>query len=86
MVPRKPFLQLVQERVVCLDGAMGSNLQTRPLELKRDWLGHENASEILNLSRPDIIQEIHFAVWLDRGNQRRGIGAGEHLIAVIGVE
>src|SRR5207248_4271138 len=31
------------------------------LELKRDWLGHENASEILNLSRPDIIQEIHEA-------------------------
>src|SRR5947207_10003947 len=55
----KPFLELVQERVVCLDGAMGSNLQTRPLELKRDWLGHENISEVLNFSRPDVIQEIH---------------------------
>ncbi len=42
-----------------LDGAMGANLQTRTLDLKRDWLGHENASEVLNLSRPDIIQEIH---------------------------
>ena len=38
---------------------MGSNLQCRPLELQRDWMGHENASEVLNLSRPDIIQEIH---------------------------
>ena len=40
---------------------MGSNLQLRPLDVQRDWLGHENASEILNLSRPDIIQEIHEA-------------------------
>jgi 5-methyltetrahydrofolate--homocysteine methyltransferase len=38
---------------------MGSNLQCRTLDLKRDWMGHENASEVLNLSRPDIIQEIH---------------------------
>src|SRR5438552_15502953 len=56
---KKPFLELVKERVVVLDGAMGANLQTRPLELKRDWLGHENISEVLNFSRPDGIQEIH---------------------------
>jgi 5-methyltetrahydrofolate--homocysteine methyltransferase len=58
---RKPFLQLARERVVVLDGAMGSNLQLRPLDVQKDWLGHENASEVLNLSRPDIIQEIHEA-------------------------
>src|SRR5437588_10147541 len=56
-----PFLEMVKRRVVVLDGAMGSNLQIRPLDLKRDWMGHENASEVLNLSRPDIIQEIHEA-------------------------
>jgi 5-methyltetrahydrofolate--homocysteine methyltransferase len=56
---RRPFLDLVRQRVVVLDGAMGANLQARDLDLQRDWLGHENASEILNLSRPDIIQEIH---------------------------
>src|SRR5262249_3510953 len=58
---RQPFLELVRQRVVVLDGAMGSNLQTRDLDLHRDWRGHENASEILNLTRPDIIQEIHEA-------------------------
>src|SRR5437762_2474945 len=58
---RKPFLQLARERVVVLDGAMGSNLQTRPLDLQRDWLGQENISEVLNFSRPDVIQEIHEA-------------------------
>src|SRR4051794_41730208 len=40
---------------------MGSNLQTRPLDLQKDWLGHENISEVLNFSRPDVIQEIHEA-------------------------
>ncbi len=58
---RKPFLQLAAERVVVLDGAMGSNLQTRTLDLQRDWLGQENISEVLNFSRPDVIQEIHEA-------------------------
>ena len=38
---------------------MGSNLQCRTLDLQRDWLGHENISEVLNFTRPDVIQEIH---------------------------
>src|SRR5882672_1873330 len=61
MATRLPFLELARRRVVVLDGAMGSNLQTRPLDLQRDWLGQENISEVLNLSRPDVIQEIHEA-------------------------
>ncbi len=59
MPDRKPFLDLVAERVVVLDGAMGSNLQTRTFDLQKDWMGHENISEVLNFSRPDVIQEIH---------------------------
>src|SRR5256885_5030534 len=58
---RKPFLNLAAERVVVLDGAMGSNLQCRTLDLNRDWLGHENISEVLNFSRPDVLSEIHEA-------------------------
>ena len=58
---RKPFLQLVRERVVVLDGAMGANLQTRQFDLQRDWMGQENISEILNFTRPEVIQEIHEA-------------------------
>src|SRR4029077_8323455 len=58
---RKPFLELVKERVVVLDGAMGSNLQNRPFDLQRDWMGQENISEVLNLTRPDVLGEIHEA-------------------------
>lgn len=61
MNSRKPFLDLVSQRIVVLDGAMGSNLQTRPLDLHRDWMDQENISEVLNFSRPDVIQEIHEA-------------------------
>jgi 5-methyltetrahydrofolate--homocysteine methyltransferase len=56
---RRPFLDLVRDRVVVLDGAMGTSIHTYPLDLQRDWLGHENASEVLNLTRPDVIGEIH---------------------------
>lgn len=59
MSVRLPFLDLVKQRVVVLDGAMGSNLQTRPLDVQKDWWGQENISEVLNFSRPDVIQEIH---------------------------
>ncbi len=58
---RIPFIEMLRRRVVILDGAMGSNLQERTFDVKRDWLGHENMSEILNLTRPDVIQEIHEA-------------------------
>ncbi len=56
---RRPFLDLVRERVVVLDGAMGSNLQTRTFDLQKDWLGQENISEVLNFTRPEVIGEIH---------------------------
>ena len=61
MADRKPFLDLVAERVVVLDGAMGSNLQTRTFDLHRDWMNQENISEVLNFTRPEVIQEIHEA-------------------------
>ncbi len=52
------FLQIVKERVVAYDGAMGTNIQTRNPTLDDYW-GKENCSEVLVLSRPDIIREIH---------------------------
>ena len=54
----KDFLQAVRERVVIYDGAMGTNIQKRNPTLDDFW-GKENCSEVLVLSRPDIIREIH---------------------------
>jgi len=52
------FLQTVRERVVVYDGAMGTNIQVRQPTLDDYW-GKENCSEVLVLSRPDIIRDIH---------------------------
>jgi 5-methyltetrahydrofolate--homocysteine methyltransferase len=56
----KPFLDTVRERVVIYDGAMGTQIQQRNPSLDDFW-GKENCSEILVLSRPDIIKDIHAA-------------------------
>src|SRR6266700_2603023 len=52
------FLQTVRERVVIYDGAMGTTIQMRNPTLDDYW-GKENCSEVLVLSRPDIIRDIH---------------------------
>src|SRR5215467_4649043 len=52
------FLQAVRERVVIYDGAMGTNIQFRNPSLDDFW-GKEGCNEILVLSRPDIIRDIH---------------------------
>jgi len=48
----------VKERVVVYDGAMGTNIQARN-PTPDDYWGKENCSEVLVLSRPDIIRDIH---------------------------
>src|ERR1700746_586227 len=61
------FLQTVKERVVVYDGAMGTNIHKRNPTLDDYW-GKENCSEVLVLSRPDLISDIHasfFAVGCD---------------------
>jgi 5-methyltetrahydrofolate--homocysteine methyltransferase len=53
------FLDYIADRVLLCDGAMGTQVQARDLEVERDFLGHENCTEILTESRPDIVREIH---------------------------
>ncbi len=54
------FLDYARERLVLFDGGMGSQIQGRDLTLDDFW-GQENCSEILNLSRPDLVRDIHGA-------------------------
>jgi 5-methyltetrahydrofolate--homocysteine methyltransferase len=56
----KSFLETVRERVVIYDGAMGTQIQERNPSLDDFW-GKENCSEVLVLSRPDMIRDIHAA-------------------------
>src|SRR5437762_13969607 len=52
------FLQTVRERVVVYDGAMGTSIQVRQPSVDDFW-GKEGCNELLVLSRPDIIRDIH---------------------------
>src|SRR3954453_5711897 len=53
------LLDYLADRVLLCDGAMGTQVQARSLDIERDFWGHENCTEILNESRPDLIREIH---------------------------
>jgi 5-methyltetrahydrofolate--homocysteine methyltransferase len=52
------FLAALRERVLILDGAMGTQIQAANLGLDEYW-GKEGNSEVLNLSKPDVITAIH---------------------------
>src|SRR6059036_3189327 len=52
------LLQTVRERVVIYDGAMGTSIQARNPSVDDFW-GKEGCNELLVLSRPDIIRDIH---------------------------
>jgi len=52
------FLKTLAERVVIYDGAMGTNIQFRNPTADDFW-GKEGCNELLVLSRPDIIRDIH---------------------------
>src|SRR6266700_2235922 len=52
------FLQAVLERVVIYDGAMGTKIKFRNPSVDDFW-GKEGCNELLVLSRPDIINDIH---------------------------
>ena len=70
-----PLEELLRERIVVLDGAMGTMIQRRKLSEEdyrgkrfRDWSGKDlkGALELLNLAQPEVIEEIHSA-YLEAG-------------------
>ena len=56
---RKALKDILEQRVLVLDGAMGTMIHAAPLSIETDYLGRENCPEILNVTRPDVIQDIH---------------------------
>ncbi len=48
----------LQKRILVLDGAMGTAIQKYNLN-SDDYLGKKGCNEILNITRPDIIKDIH---------------------------
>src|ERR1051325_2782960 len=70
-----PLETLLRERIVFLDGAMGTMIQRYKLSESeyrgkrfRDWKGKDlkGSLELLNLTRPQVVEEIH-AAYLEAG-------------------
>src|SRR3954454_3255354 len=53
------LLDYIADRVVLCDGAIGTQVQARNLDIERDFAGHENCTDILCESRPDLVLKIH---------------------------
>src|SRR6266481_1794911 len=70
-----PLEALLRQRIVVLDGAMGTMIQRRKLSEQdyrgkrfRDWKGKDlkGCLELLNLTQPQVVEEIH-TEYLDAG-------------------
>ncbi|MBK9164999.1 MAG: methionine synthase [Acidobacteria bacterium] len=82
------FLDLLKQRVVVFDGAMGSNLQSLDLSID-DWGGpeFENCSENLLYTRPDAIETVHRS-FLEVGCdviETNSFGGSEVVLAEFGI-
>ncbi len=56
---RPHLLDALRDRVLLCDGGMGSRVQALTLDIQKDYWDRENCTEVLNLSRPDMVREIH---------------------------
>jgi 5-methyltetrahydrofolate--homocysteine methyltransferase len=82
------FLDLLKERVIVFDGAMGSNLQSQNLTID-DWGGpnFENCSENLLYTKPEAIEKVHTG-FLEIGCdviETNSFGGGEVVLQEFGI-
>ncbi len=56
---RPHLLDALHDHVLLCDGGMGSRVQALTLDVEKDYWDRENCTEVLNLSRPDLVREIH---------------------------
>jgi 5-methyltetrahydrofolate--homocysteine methyltransferase len=82
------FLDLLKERIIVFDGAMGSNLQSQNLTIE-DWggLNFENCSENLLYTKPEAIEKVHVG-FLEVGCdviETNSFGGGEVVLQEFGI-
>jgi 5-methyltetrahydrofolate--homocysteine methyltransferase len=55
------LVEALENRILVIDGAMGTMIHQVPLSIETDYEGRENCPEILAVTRPDVIGGIHRA-------------------------
>ncbi|MDO9390635.1 MAG: homocysteine S-methyltransferase family protein, partial [bacterium] len=86
MNDREGFLNISRQRILIMDGGMGSQLFAAGLN-DGDYGGHPGCHEFLCLSRPDVIQKIHND-YLSAGAQiieTDSFGGAKHILAEHGL-
>ena len=61
---RPHLLDALRDRVLLCDGGMGSRVQALTLDVEKDYWNRENCTDVLVLSRPDMVREIHRGYFL----------------------
>src|SRR6201989_2614859 len=56
---RPHLLDALRDTVLLCDGAMGTRVQALTLDIENDYWGRENCTDVLWLSRPGLVREIH---------------------------
>ena len=56
---RPHLLDALRDTVLLCDGGMGSHMQALTLDVERDYWGKENCTDVLVLSRPDLVRDVH---------------------------
>src|SRR5271168_4948468 len=56
---RPHLIDALSRNVLLCDGGMGSRVQALTIDIEKDYWDKENCTEVLNLSRPDLVREIH---------------------------
>lgn len=52
------LLEALADRVLLCDGGTGTSIHAYALDPHKDYWGHENCTEILTRSRPDVVREV----------------------------
>ena len=56
---RPHLLDVLREPCCCATVPSARRVLGMPLDMERDFLGKENCTDVLNLSRPDLVRDIH---------------------------
>ncbi|RNC82140.1 MAG: methionine synthase [Phycisphaera sp.] len=81
-MPSRFALELAR-KVLVIDGAMGTSIHNADLDLERDYCGCENCTDIVSVTRPDVLRNLH-ASFLEVGAdciETNSFGGAEHVLA-----
>ena len=62
MTTKEYILKTIKNRPLIIDGAMGTQLQQRDEKIPKEaWEGNEGCNELLNVTCPEVLNEIFHA-------------------------